>query len=70
MTKWIKFESWSGISTSMIVANKFCFYVGKTDRWGIAVAISTYDRSITFEILNIFFGVEVWRTLDLIEGDE
>jgi len=63
VSKWIKFEksSW-GLSASMILLDKICFYAGKTDHWGIGTNINLYDRSITFEILNLYAGVEVWRS--------
>lgn len=62
MAKWIKFEksAW-GLSSSMVLFDKVCFYAGKTDHWGIGAEINFYDRSIGFEILNIYAGVEFWR---------
>jgi hypothetical protein len=62
MTKLIKFEksSW-GLSASMILFGRICFYAGRTDHWGISAEANLYDRSITFEILNLYAGVEFWR---------
>lgn len=63
MGKWIKFEksSW-GLSSSAILFNKICFYAGKTDHWGVGFDINLYDRSLTFEILNLYTGVEIWHS--------
>jgi hypothetical protein len=41
--------------------NKVCFYAGKTDHWGIGVEVNFYDRSLTFEIFNLYAGVEIWH---------
>lgn len=64
MAKWIKFQksAW-GLSRSMILFDKVCLYAGKTDHWGIGAEINFYDRSISFEILNLYMGVEVWHKL-------
>jgi hypothetical protein len=60
--KWIKIEKspW-GLSGSIVLFDTVCFYAGKTDHWGIAAEINFYDRSIGFEILNLYMGVEIWR---------
>lgn len=60
MSKWIKFSkhSW-GLDASILIFNKINFYAGWTDHWGIGVNINFYDRSLTFEVLNAYFGVEV-----------
>jgi hypothetical protein len=62
MTKWIKVEksSW-GLSGSLVLFNTVSFYAGRADDWGISAAVSLYDRSITFKILNLYIGVEVWH---------
>jgi hypothetical protein len=62
MTKWIRFDksSW-GLSGSIVILNKVCLYAGRTDHWGISAAINFYDRSISFEILNLYMGVEIWH---------
>jgi hypothetical protein len=62
MSKWIKIEksTW-GLSGSIVFFNAICLYAGRTDHWGIAAAINFYDRSISFEIFNLFVGVEVWH---------
>jgi hypothetical protein len=61
VSKWIKFEksSW-GFSAAIVIFNKIAFYCGRTDHWGIGANVNFYDRSITFEILNLYLGVEVW----------
>ena len=59
--KFVQFErGLLSFSASMIISNKVALYVGKTDHWGIGFNINFYDRSINFEILNLYFGVEVW----------
>jgi hypothetical protein len=62
MAKWIKIEKspW-GLSGSLVLLNILCFYAGRSDEWGISVAVSFYDRSITFKILNLYMGVEMWH---------
>ena len=63
--KWIKFsKSYWGLSASLVLFDKVCFYAGKTDHWGIAAEINFYDRSISFEIFNLYAGFEVWRKKD------
>lgn len=65
MSKWIKFErSWWGLGGHIIIFNKVNFYAGTSEHWGIGANINFYDRSITFEILNLYAGVEVWRSPD------
>jgi hypothetical protein len=61
MAKWIKTErsKW-GLSSALIMFDTVCLYAGRTDHWGIGANINFYDRSITFEILNLYAGVEVW----------
>lgn len=63
MTKWIKVDKdpWG---TYVVVAlfNKIAFYAGQTDHWGIGANINLYDRSITFEIFNLYAGAEVWHS--------
>lgn len=62
MSKWIKiYKSYLGLSASIAFFDKVCFYAGKTDHWGIGFEFSFYDRSITFEIFNLYAGVEFWR---------
>lgn len=62
MSKWIKFEksSW-GLSVAIVIFNKVAFYAGQTDHWGIGFNVNLYDRSITFEILNLYAGVEIFH---------
>jgi hypothetical protein len=63
MKKWIRFDksSW-GLSGSIVIFDTICIYAGRTDHWGIAAAINFYDRSISFEILNLYMGIEVWHS--------
>jgi hypothetical protein len=63
MKRWIKFETskWN-LSVGMVLFNVACFYAGRTDHWGIGANINFYDRSITFEIFNLYMGVEVWHS--------
>lgn len=60
MSKWIKFSkhTW-GLAASILIFNKINFYAGITDHWGIGVNINFYDRSLTFEVLNVYCGVEI-----------
>lgn len=62
MAKWFRFEksSW-GLSASIVMFNKVCFYAGKTDHWGIGANINLYDWSLNFEIFNCYTGVEIWH---------
>ena len=50
-----------GLSYNLIFFDKVNLYIGRSDYWGVAVDISPYDRSLTFRLLNIYFGVEVWH---------
>jgi hypothetical protein len=43
----------------MTIFDKINFYIGKTDHWGVGIELNFYDRSLTFEILNVYFGVEI-----------
>jgi len=62
MSKWIEIKKspW-GLSGSLVLFNTVCFYVGRSDDWGISAAINLYDRSITFKILNLYMGIEIWH---------
>lgn len=62
MTKWIKFEKhpW-GLSSHITFFNKVNFYYGFADHWGLGFDINFYDRALTFNILNVYFGIEVWH---------
>lgn len=65
VSKWIKFEkAWWGPGGHIIMFNKVNFYAGVSDHWGIGFNINFYDRAITFEILNLYMGVEVWYSED------
>lgn len=62
MSKWVKASksAW-GLSASLVFFDKVNFYAGKTEHWGISFDVNFYDRSLTFEILNLYCGVEIWR---------
>jgi len=63
VSKWIKVQKYYwGAGGHIEIFNKVVFYAGVRDSWGIGLDISFYDRSITLNILNLYFGVEVWRT--------
>jgi hypothetical protein len=69
VSKWIKFDKyWYGFGGHVVFFNRVSFYAGASDHWGIGVEINFYDRSITFDILNLYFGVEVWHTSDETEA--
>jgi hypothetical protein len=60
MSKWIKFERGVfGLSASAIMFDKIVFYVGRSDSWGIGLKYCHYDRSLTFEIFNLYAGIEI-----------
>lgn len=62
MAKWIKVEksSW-GLSAAIVIFNKIVLYAGRTDHWGIGFDINFYDRSLTFEILSLYAGIEIYH---------
>jgi hypothetical protein len=70
MNKWIKVEKekWN-FSAYVLLFNKIRLYAGKTDHWGIGVEVCFYDRSLTFEILNLYTGVEILYSENK-EGDD
>jgi hypothetical protein len=49
-------------SMALVLFDKVSFYAGRSDSWGIGIELSFYDRSLTFRLLNIYFGVEVWHS--------
>lgn len=62
MSKWIKYhESSLGISAAIVILDRIIIYWGRTDHWGIGANVNLYERSITFEILNLYIGVEIFR---------
>ena len=62
MSKWIKLERGVfGLSASATIFDKIVFYVGRSDSWGIGLKYSHYDRSLTFEIFNLYTGIEIYR---------
>ena len=60
MSKWfkIKKEVWDH-SAYILLFNKIRLYAGRSDHWGIGVEYCHYDRSLTFEILNLYIGAEI-----------
>lgn len=60
MTKWIKFSkhTWD-LAGSIVIFDKINFYYGVTDHWGLGFEINLYDRSLTFDVLHWYFGVEI-----------
>lgn len=58
----IKLEkAWHGLSASMLINERVCFFAGKSDSWGISAKISFYENSLTLQIFNLYAGVEIWR---------
>lgn len=65
MNKWIKaYKTTWGLSVGLTLFDKINFYIGRADHWGLGFDISFYDRSLTFNVLNIYFGVEIWHSDD------
>jgi hypothetical protein len=71
VSKWIKATKyyWT-LGGQVEFFNKVVVYAGTRDSWGIGFDISFYDRSITLNILNLYFGVEVWRSSNDTEEEE
>jgi hypothetical protein len=62
VSKWIKYhESSIGISAAIEIFNRVVIYWGSSDHWGIGANINLYERSITFEILNLYAGIEIYH---------
>ena len=62
MPKWIKIDkSLWGLSAAIIFFDKVSLYAGRSESWGIGIKVSPYDRSLTFEILNLYVGVEIFH---------
>ena len=62
MNKWIKIRKYAWTLGGQVeIFDRIVFYAGTTDHWGIGFNVNFYDRAITFEIFNLYFGVEVWR---------
>lgn len=62
MSKWIKYhESSFGISAAIVIRDRIIIYWGRSDHWGIGFDYNHYERAITFEILNLYAGVEIVR---------
>jgi hypothetical protein len=60
VSKWIKIqkEVWN-FSGAILLFDKVRFYAGRSDHWGIGAEYCHYDRSLTFEILNLYAGIEI-----------
>jgi len=70
VSKWVKVDKyWYGFGGYVSFFNKIAFYAGARDSWGIGFEISFYDRAITFDILNLYFGVEIFRK-EKIDGED
>lgn len=64
MSKWIKYhESSMGTSAAIVIFNRVIIYWGRSDHWGIGFNYNHYERSITFEILNLYAGIEFVRSI-------
>jgi hypothetical protein len=61
MSGWIRFQRYWELGASLTLFDKINFYVGRAEAWGIGIKIGFYDRSITFEILNLYFGMEIYH---------
>lgn len=59
MSKFVRYEK-GLLSGHAIVMGKLDFYAGVSDSWGLGVSICFYDRSLTFNILKWYIGVEVF----------
>jgi hypothetical protein len=62
MSKWIRLNHYWDLGGSLTFFNKINFYAGRAESWGIGIKIGFYDRSITFEILNLYIGVEIFHS--------
>lgn len=63
MNKWIKIqnEEWN-FSAAIVFFDKIRVYAGRTDHWGIGASYCHYDRSLTFEIFNLYAGIEIFHS--------
>ena len=63
MAKWIKLEKqWFG-SYHLTIANKINFYLGRKSLGNpeIGIDLSFYDRALTFNLIFIYVGVEIFH---------
>lgn len=62
VSKWIRFEksSWN-FAANVVIFDKIVLYAGRMDHWAIGVELSFYDRSLTFKILNLYAGIEIYH---------
>lgn len=63
MKKMIKVEKqWFG-GYHLTVADKVNFYIGTKSikSPGIGISLDLYDRSLSFDLLYVYFGVEVYH---------
>jgi predicted AAA+ superfamily ATPase len=57
----IKFEkSWIG-TRSVTINDKVRFFIGTSDRWGLDISYSHYDRCLSLMVIHWYMGVEVWH---------
>jgi hypothetical protein len=65
VSKWIRAgKSEWGLGAYLTLFNKVHFYCGTADNLGVAINISLYDRSLTFQLLHIYAGFEVFHGED------
>jgi hypothetical protein len=61
MNKIVKFEkSPFGVAVYVSFFNRVHFYTGFADVWALGFEIDFHAKSFTFNILNVYFGVEIW----------
>ena len=62
MGNFIKFDksSW-GFSGGILLFNKIYLVAGISEAWGIGIKLNFYDRSLIFEIFNLYAGIEIWH---------
>jgi hypothetical protein len=60
VSKWIKIkrEDWH-YSAYILLFDKVRLFAGRSDHWGIGVEYCHYERSLMFEIFNLYVGAEV-----------
>lgn len=50
-----------GISAAIVILDKIIIYWGRSDHWGVGFDYNHHERAITFEILNLYAGIEIAR---------
>lgn len=62
MNKIVKFEkSPLGIAAYASVLDRVHFYVGRADVWALGFEFDFHAKSLTFNVLNVYFGAEIFR---------